>query len=306
MYSYLQCFLIQSARAVRLSRESRLSIILYSSCQDLCLCFSMIVANSSPLPNIDHTMCLMGGRMGGGEGGRPACGNDFLLQCASKTRGCTSTECFHACFLCRVWEKRVNLYLKEITIYNLSCVCVCVVDESIPVNCVWVCVWAVYVCVFSAVSSSSAYRVLLYSVFQCSDLLRFQHQATGSTPVEQDGRRLVASCRVVLANLLLRWRGFHHSLPLEKQKRCSAAPRAKTHWFMTWFPSSCTMFLFILQKAQSESFSSFVHLMGRVISDMHTPSCPPSCCCQDVFTRQIPFSFLAFVHLKGAGWRNIV
>lgn len=40
-FSHPQCFLIQSARAVfqRLSRESRLSIILYPSCQDLCFCF---------------------------------------------------------------------------------------------------------------------------------------------------------------------------------------------------------------------------------------------------------------------------
>lgn len=82
--SYLQCSLIQSARAVfqRFSCENRLSIkIVFQLPRSLWafyFCFSMIVANSSPLPNIDHIMCLMRG-----VGGRQTCGNDFLLQRAS-------------------------------------------------------------------------------------------------------------------------------------------------------------------------------------------------------------------------------
>lgn len=45
-----------------LAVKTKLSIKLCSSCQDLSvLLLSMIVANSSPLPNIDHIMCLMRG-----------------------------------------------------------------------------------------------------------------------------------------------------------------------------------------------------------------------------------------------------
>lgn len=193
----------------------------------------MIVANSSPLPNIDHTMCLMGGRGGGwGWGGRLTRGNDFLLRCASKTCGCTSTECFRACFLCRVWEKRVDLYLKEITIYNLSCVCVCVCcrQKHSSSLCVCVCEPCMCVCVcfqqYPIHQPIECYCILCFSAQICYVL-------STRPPVRllwsRTARRLVASCRVALANLLLRRRGFHHSLPLENQKRCSAAPRAKTH-----------------------------------------------------------------------------
>lgn len=83
--SYLQCCFIQSARAViqRLSCQTKqvkqhnvfqLPISLsffFSFSFSFCFlfCFAMIVANSSPLPNIDHTMCLTGGRDWGGAGG---------------------------------------------------------------------------------------------------------------------------------------------------------------------------------------------------------------------------------------------
>lgn len=100
--SNLWRFHIWSAGAVfhRVSRESRLSQLPRSL---LLFCCSMMVANSSPLPNIDHTMCLMlrGGLRGwvGGWGShncftQEVCqtyGNDFLVHCASRMCGCPST-----------------------------------------------------------------------------------------------------------------------------------------------------------------------------------------------------------------------
>lgn len=77
---------------------------LQSSCQNsflwlffLSLFPFMVVANSSPLPNIDHTMCLMGGEGGFYNGGGGSC--------TSKR----ASECFHACFL----RFSFFLYLKK-------------------------------------------------------------------------------------------------------------------------------------------------------------------------------------------------
>lgn len=76
------------------------------------------------------------------------CGNYFLVRRTSKKKkkkkvtgmnGCTREECFSRMFLCRVEtceRRRWILYLKEITIY-VSFLCVCVLDKSIPVHCVF-------------------------------------------------------------------------------------------------------------------------------------------------------------------------
>lgn len=64
------------------------------------------------------------------------------------------------------------------------------------------------------------------------------------------------------------WLGFHHPL---QELSVALPPLAKTHLFITSFPSCCAKFI----QAQSMSFFYFVHLMGTVTSDMHTPSYPP-------------------------------
>lgn len=113
--------------------------------------------------------------------------------------GCTREECFSRMFLCRVEtceRRRWILYLKEITIY-VSFLCVCVLDKSIPVHCVFARVWVV--CVFSSIQviSLESITVICVSLLGC---VMFLCLAAGSTPMEQGG--WLACCS---------WLGFHHS-----------------------------------------------------------------------------------------------
>lgn len=113
-------------------------------------------------------------------------------------------------------------------------ICVCCRwqhSSSLYVLCAWACdVYEQCVCFFQPLSKSSAYRVLL--CVSC--------QAAGWMVVWPAGWWPYIMC------VGLRWPtccpclGLHHSLPVEKQERHSAVSRAKTHSFMTSFPSVCT------------------------------------------------------------------
>lgn len=76
--------------------------------------------------------------------------------------------------MCECGKEGVDLYFQEITIYNLSFVCV--VDHSIPVHCMYVCMYVrasvavcVWACYFVAKSFCSIQVSLecYSSVFQC-------------------------------------------------------------------------------------------------------------------------------------------
>lgn len=91
-------------------RDSRLHIQTHAfrRLRAVVFVFSVIVANSSPLPNIDHVMCLIGGGVGVGGVVLAALLNDFSSELCAWV-DIFSQECIRACFLCRCREKQLRI-----------------------------------------------------------------------------------------------------------------------------------------------------------------------------------------------------
>lgn len=192
-----------------------------------------------------------------------------------------------------MWERRADLHSKEITIYNPSFVC-CRQEHSSSLY-VCVCDGCECACVCVRFQYPSHQPIECYSVFQCSDLSCFSASGRWFRLLWSRMAGSVAWCSVAVANLLPPLSGMlHHSLPLEKQERCGAAPRAKTHRFMTSCPIIVHNVFYSVEGSKHEHFLFSVQLMGTVTSDMHTPSCPPSCCCHGNHWVNMAVSFFSF------------
>lgn len=237
-----------------LSCKSRLSIIFQLPRSVLCF----FVPCSLPTALHCQTLTIpCAWHRGEGEGGWGLVGscNGFTLEVAKHFYVCCACRIcgwvdvhqqnvFTHAFLCRN-ERRVGLFLKEITIYNMSFLCV--VDNSIPVHCMY------EMCVHF-----QQYPCHQRREYYCNLCVSVCHVVVPGRWFDSCGAGWLAGLARVCVSVasLLPQLGFHH---------------------LSWVHCFISLIVHSVLKAQDRSFYfCCVCSMGTVTSYVHTPSCPPT------------------------------